>query len=143
MPAHAVTLADRTSIEAVSLIVAAALVYLSALVQHLTNVVQRGKEYVVGDRSVSPPMDGFFGRATRTLANNVESAAMWVPPVLVILMLNRTTWLSRSFAAVYIGARIVFAISYWLKIPFARSLAWFAGMICCAGVTVLAVIPTG
>lgn len=137
------TFLDTTSIEAISVVVAAALIWLSALVQHLTNVVERGSQYAISDRSAPPPMDGFFGRATRTLANNLESALMWVPPVVVILILHRTTWLSEAFAVTYIAARIVFAVSYWLKIPVVRSLAWFAGMICCAGVTVLALNPTG
>lgn len=132
-----------TSIEAVSVIVAAVLVWLSALVQHLSNVSERGPQYVMSDRSVAPPLQGFFGRATRTLANNIESALMWVPPVVIILILHRTTWLSQLFAAAYICARIIFALSYWLKIPVVRSLAWFAGMICCAAVTVLAVVPIG
>ena len=143
MSTQATTFADGISIEDLSLIVAAGLVWLSVLVQHFTNVAERGTQYVVSDRSVSPPMEGFFGRATRTLANNVESAVMWIPPIIVILMLHRSTWLSQAFAATYICARIVFAISYWFKIPHVRSLAWFAGMVCCTGVTALALIPTG
>ena len=135
--------ADMTSMEAISVIVAAILVWLSALVQHMTNVKERGPQYVMSDRSVLPPMQGFFGRATRTLANNIESALMWVPPVVVILIQHRTTWLSHLFAATYICARIIFALSYWLKIAVVRSLAWFAGMICCAAVTLLAVLPIG
>jgi uncharacterized MAPEG superfamily protein len=135
--------APPASIEAVSVIVAAVLVWVSALVQHLSNISERGPQYVLSDRSVSPPLRGFFGRATRTLANNIESALMWVPPMLVILILHRTTWLSQLFAAAYVCARITFALSYWLKIPVVRSLAWFAGMICCAGVTVLALVPIG
>jgi len=135
--------ADMTSMEAISVIVAAVLVWLSALVQHMTNVKERGPQYVMSDRSVLPPMQGFFGRATRTLANNIESALMWVPPVVVILIQHRTTWLSHLFAATYICARIIFALSYWLKIAVVRSLAWFAGMICCAAVTLLAVLPIG
>jgi uncharacterized MAPEG superfamily protein len=132
-----------TSMEAVSVIVAAILVWLSALVQQLSNVSERGPQYVMSDRSVSAPSQGFFGRATRTLANNIESALMWVPPVVVILILHRTTWLSQLFAAAYISARIIFALSYWLKIPVVRSLAWLAGMICCAAVTLLALVPAG
>ena len=56
--------AHTTSIEAVSVIGAAVLVWLSALVQHLSNISERGTQYVVSDRSVSPPLQGFFGRAT-------------------------------------------------------------------------------
>jgi uncharacterized MAPEG superfamily protein len=133
--------ADIASIEAISVVFAAVLVWLSALVQHLSNVSQRGPQYVMSDRSVSPPLQGFFGRATRTLANNIESALMWAPPMLVILMLHRTTWISQLSAVTYICARVVFALSYWLKIPVVRSLAWFVGMICCGAVAILAVVP--
>ena len=135
---HAV---DIVPIEAISVVFAALMVWLSALVQHFSNVSQRGPKYVVSDRSVSPPQQGFFGRATRTLANNIESALMWVPPVVVILLLHRTTWASQLSAETYIGARVVFALSYWFKIPSVRSLAWLVGMICCAAVAVLAVVP--
>lgn len=132
---------DFSSIEALSVVFAAALVWLAALVQHLTNVVQRGTPYVVGDRSSPPPLVGFFGRATRTLANNVESALMWVPPVVVILLLHRTSSISQLSAEAYIGARSIFVLSYWLKIPLVRSLAWFVGMVCCAIVAWLAIFP--
>jgi len=134
------TVADVASIEVISVVFAASLVWLSALVQHLSNVLLQGSQYVVSDRSVPAPQQGFFGRATRTLTNNIESALMWVPPVVVILMLHRTSWASQLSAETYIGARAVYALSYWLKIPVVRSLAWFVGMICCGAVSVLAVV---
>jgi hypothetical protein len=65
------------SIEATSVVFAGVLVWLSALVQNLSNASERGAKYVISDRSVSPPLQGVFGRATRTLANNIESALMW------------------------------------------------------------------
>ena len=86
---------DMASIEAISVVFAAFMVWLSALVQNVSNVSERGSKYVMSDRSVSPPLQGFFGRATRTLANNIESALMWVPPVVILLMLHRTNWVSR------------------------------------------------
>ena len=132
--------ADMVSIEAISLVFAALMVWLSALVQHFSNMSQRGPQYLMSDRSVSPTLDGFFGRATRTLANNIESALMWAPPVVVILLLHRTTWASQLSAETYIAARAVFALSYWFKIPVVRSLAWFVGMICCGAVAVMAVV---
>ena len=129
------------SIEAISVVFAAVLVWLSALVQNVSNASERGAKYVMSDRSVSPPLQGFFGRATRTLANNIESALMWVPPVVVILMLHRTSWISQLSAEAYIGARAVFVLSYWFKIPVIRSLAWLVGMVCCGAGAVLAVVP--
>ena len=135
------TATDMASIEAISVVFAAVLVWLSALVQNLSNASERGAKYVMSDRSVSPPLQGFFGRATRTLANNIESALMWAPPMVVILMMHRTTWISQLSAEAYISARVVFALSYWLKIPVIRSLAWLVGMVCCGAVAVLAVLP--
>jgi uncharacterized MAPEG superfamily protein len=129
------------SIEAISVVFAAVLVWLSAVIQNLSNASERGAKYVISDRSIPAPLQGFFGRATRTLANNIESALMWVPPMVVILVLHRATWISQLSAAVYIGARVVFALSYWLKIPVVRSWAWLVGMVCCGAVAALAVLP--
>jgi uncharacterized MAPEG superfamily protein len=94
------------SFEAISVVFAAVLVWLSALVQNVSNTSERRSKYVRSDRSVPAPQQGFFGRATRTLANNIESALMWVPPVVVILMLHRTSWISQLCAEAYIGARV-------------------------------------
>ena len=137
---HSQNATDVLSIEAISLVFAAVMVWLSALVQHFSNLSQRGPQYLMSDRSVSPMLEGFFGRATRTLANNIESALMWVPIVIVILMLHRMNWVTQFAAATYIGARVVFALSYWFKIPVGRSLAWFVGMVCCGTVAVMAII---
>ncbi len=63
---------------------------------------------------------------------------MYIPPVVVILLLHRSTWISQLSAVTYIGARSVFALSYWLKIPVVRSLAWLVGMICCGAVAAAA-----
>jgi uncharacterized MAPEG superfamily protein len=125
-------LSNMPAIEVVSVLLAASLVWLSALVQHFTNVIKRGARYVMSDRSVAPDMEGFFGRATRTLSNNIESALMYVPPVLLLIILGRTSSVTQLVAAVYVGARCVFSIAYWLELSPIRSLAWLTGMICCA-----------
>ncbi len=132
---------DLVSIEAISVVFAGLLVWVSALVQHFSNVSNRGAKYAMSDRSVSPPSEGFFGRATRTLNNNMEFALMWAPSVVVILLLHRASWATGFSAATYIAARSVFALSYWFKIPVVRSLSWFVGMICCGAVAILAIVP--
>lgn len=119
-------------IESASVLLAASLVWVSAIVQHMTNVMKRGTRYVMSDRSVAPDMEGFFGRASRTLANNIESALMYVPPVLILILLGRTSATTHAVAAVYIAARCIFSIAYWFKVSPIRSLAWLTGMGCCA-----------
>lgn len=127
-------------IEGASVLVAASLIWASAIVQHLTNVIKRGALYVMSDRSVAPDMEGFFGRASRTLSNNIESALMYVPPVLILIILGRTSIATQAVAAVYIGARCTFSIAYWLKLSSIRSMAWLTGMICCAVAVFFAVL---
>lgn len=118
--------------ETLSIVFAASLVWLSALVQHLSNVGLRGAGYVMSDRSVAPDMTGFFGRATRTLANNIESAVMYIPAALAIIILGKAATSSHVIALTYMAARSIFAVTYWLKVPVIRSFAWLTGMICCA-----------
>jgi uncharacterized MAPEG superfamily protein len=115
-----------------SVVFAALLVWASALVQHVGNVVDRGVGYVMSDRSVAPDTSGFFGRATRTLANNIESALMYVPPTLLVIAQNKNSELTSYAACVYIAARLLFTLTYWLKLSKARSSSWAIGMACCA-----------
>ena len=119
-------------VEGASVLLAASLVWVSAIVQHLTNIIKRGARYVTSDRSVAPDMEGFFGRASRTLSNNMESALMYIPPVLLLIILGRTSPVTHAVAAVYIAARCAFSMAYWLKLSSIRSLLWLTGMICCA-----------
>lgn len=119
-------------VEIASVLLAASLVWVAAIVQHLTNVIKRGARYVMSDRSIAPDMEGFFGRASRTLSNNIESALMYIPPALILIILGRTSSVTQAVAAIYIGARCVFSVAYWLRLSPFRSLAWLTGMICCA-----------
>jgi uncharacterized MAPEG superfamily protein len=125
-------LSNTPVVEGASVLLAASLVWVSALVQHLTNVIERGARYVMSNRSVAPDMAGFFGRASRTLSNNIESALMYIPPVLLLLILGRTSFATQAAAAIYVAARCAFSIAYWLGLAPIRSLAWLTGMICCA-----------
>ncbi len=118
-------------LEAGSVLVAAALVWLSAIAQHSSNVVTRGAKYVMSDRSVAPEMDGFYGRASRTLANNIESALMYIPPVLVLIVFGGTNRATQIIAVVYVAVRCTFSIAYWLRLSAIRSFSWLTGMICC------------
>ena len=127
------------STEIISIGFAALLVWASALVQHLSNTVLRGSGYVLSDRSDAPEMSGFFGRATRTLSNNMESALMYIPPTLLVIVLGKEGAASHYCAYVYIIARSIYSVSYWLKIPGARSFALLTGMICCAVMVYVAV----
>ena len=114
-------------------------VWNSALAQHVGNLTSHGKQRVAGDRSLAVPDDGFAGRASRALRNNLESAAMWVPFALVALMREESSTPLFWLPLVYMIVRTTFTLGYWLRINPMRSLSWLVGMICIAvlAVTVL------
>ena len=122
-----------------SILYAGLLVWISALAQHAGNLTSRGMQWVASDRSQVVPDDGFAGRASRALRNNLESAAMWVPLALVALVHEQTSSLLFWLPLIYMIVRTTFTLGYWLRINPMRSLSWLVGMICIAvlAVTVL------
>jgi uncharacterized MAPEG superfamily protein len=86
---------------ALSIVYAGALVWISAIAQHLNNLTVHGARWVTSDRSQPIADDGFTGRSTRALRNNLESAAMYVPVALVVLFLHPAsaiaTWASHLY----------------------------------------------
>lgn len=121
-----------------SIVVAGALVWVSALAQHLGNILAHGARWVRSDRSQAVPEDGFSGRAARALRNNVESAAMYVPVAVVPLLLHHSSPALAATAGTYAVARAAFTLGYWLRINPLRSGAWALGMVCIAAMAAMA-----
>ena len=115
---------------ALSIVYAGALVWISAIAQHLNNLTVHGARWVASDRTQPIVDDGFTGRSTRALRNNLESAAMYVPVALVALFLHPASAIVTWVPAVYMVVRTTFTLGYWLKINAVRSLSWLIGMIC-------------
>ena len=115
--------------ELISAVFASALVFLTVLVQHMNNMTGKGVGYVLSSRAEPAPSDGFPGRATRTLQNNLESCAMYAPVALAIVFLHKESHLTYLAALAYMLARVIFDLCYWLNVPGLRSAAWLAGMI--------------
>jgi uncharacterized MAPEG superfamily protein len=125
-----------------SIIVAGALVWLSAIVQHVGNLTGIGARWVMSDRSQAVRDDGFVGRSARTLRNNLESCAMYVPSAFVVFVLHLSSSVIAVTAGVYAAARVIFTLCYWLTINSLRSLSWLVGMICIAVMAVFALQAT-
>ena len=108
---------------ALSIVYASALVWISAIAQHVNNLTVRSARWVASDRSQPIADDGFTGRSTRALRNNLESAAMYVPVALVALFLHPTSAIVSWVPAIYMVFRTTFTLGYWLKINPVRSLS--------------------
>ena len=126
-----------------SIIVVGALVWISAIGQHVGNLTNVGAKWVMSDRSQAISSDGFIGRSARTLRNNVESGAMYVPVAVMALFLHQSSSVTAVTAGVYAATRVIFTLCYWLKINSLRSLSWLVGMICIAVMAVLTLQAMG
>jgi uncharacterized MAPEG superfamily protein len=111
---------------------AGALVWVCALIQNLTHATRHGPEFVMSDRSQGASEDGFGGRAARTLRNHLESAVMYIPVAVGIVLLHAQSKLTYYTALVYVVARVLFTFFYWFGLNKARSTAWTVGMACIA-----------
>ena len=114
--------------ELVALLAIGAFVFAAAAVQHLYTVRSKGVRFVMTERSQPLPDDGFAGRSARALRNTVESAAMYGPAVVVLVLVAGQTFLTSVAASVYIVARAGFLLAYWAGINGLRSAFWAAGM---------------
>jgi hypothetical protein len=82
---------EESNMLTLSIIVAGALVWISAIGQHVGNLLGVGAKWVMSDRSQSVGSDGFIGRSARTLRNNVESGAMYAPVAVMALFLHQSS----------------------------------------------------
>ena len=115
-------------LEFAAILVAGLLVFLSAAIQHANTVSTRGLGFVFTDRATPLTREGFAGRAARTLQNNLESAARFVPAAAIVVLLEQANALTAIAATIYVGTRIGFTLSYWLGANRPRSLFWGIGM---------------
>lgn len=106
------------------------LVVTSVLVQHINTVWLNGASFVLTDRSKPLGSEGLTGRSARALQNNIESAVMFIPLAFIVIALGASTETTILVSQVYLGARIGFSFSYWLKQSFMRSSFWVVSMLC-------------
>jgi uncharacterized MAPEG superfamily protein len=119
-----------------------ALVWLCALAQNVDHAIKLGPQFVMSDRSGRPSENGFAGRAARTLQNNLESAVMFIPVTMGVILLHKTSPLTANAALVYTIARFFFTLFYYFGLNKARSTAWSVGMVCIAIMFLRVTLPT-
>lgn len=78
----------------------------------------------------------FASRARRTVQNQIEAMAAFVPLVLIAHVLGVSSPLTVWGAGLFFGSRIFFAPLYLLGVPYLRTLVWGAGF---AGTVMIAV----
>jgi len=78
------------------------------------------------------PKDGltpFHSRTKRAQANFIESMCMFAPLVLIAAVTDSFSATTALGAALFFWGRVVYAPTYWLGVPWVRTLAWFVSII--------------
>ncbi|WP_409433705.1 MAPEG family protein [Litorimonas sp. RW-G-Af-16] len=116
-------------IELVYLASTAFLLFGQILVQALASIRSHSLKFLVGPRDGIEDNNVLSERCRRTNANLIEGMIMFTPLVLICAHLNVFSPLTALAAALFFWSRVVFAITYWLGVPWVRTLAWFASII--------------
>jgi len=78
-------------------------------------------------RTQQANLAGFGARAKAAHENSFEALILFTPGVLAVVALNAVTESAQYAAMLFVAARIVYLIMYWLDQHIMRSLAWFLG----------------
>lgn len=97
--------------------------------QGIAGLVAFGPLRQAGPRDEPREPHKLMGRTTRAVQNQIESLALFTPAVLVAHLLDANTATSALGATIYGISRALYMPSYWLGIPFIRTLLFTGGLV--------------
>lgn len=117
------------SIELSMLAWSALLCLLLAFPYTLGFIAQRGLYSVAGNREDFPTAGGWIGRSHRAHLNLVENLVPFAALVLVAQLAGKNDAMTAAGAQLFFWARLGHAIVYTAGIPWARTIAYFGGVV--------------
>ena len=111
------------------LALAALLMFVQIVFQALNTIPAHGLKFLVGPRDGIEDKTVMSGRARRANANLIEGLAMFTPLVMIAHVTGENSPLTATGAALFFWGRVVFAITYWIGVPWVRTLAWAASIV--------------
>lgn len=78
-------------------------------------------------RTQQASLAGFGARAKAAHENSFEALILFTPGVLAVVALNAATGSAQSAAILFVIARVIYLMMYWLDVHIVRSLAWILG----------------
>ncbi|MBP7062932.1 MAPEG family protein [Ferrovibrio sp.] len=117
------------SIELSMLAWSALLCLLLAFPYTLGFIAQRGLYSVAGNREDFPAAGGWIGRSHRAHLNMVENLVPFAALVLVAQLAGKNDAMTAAGAQLFFWARLGHAIVYTAGIPWARTIAYFGGVV--------------
>ena len=98
-------------------------------IQAFTLILAVGPNTAAGNRENLTIPGGIAGRAGRAVANHIEGLAMFAPLVLVLTAAGISTPASVLASKIYLGSRVVHAVTYLFGIVWVRTLSFAVGMV--------------
>jgi uncharacterized MAPEG superfamily protein len=115
--------------EIVMLALGVVLLLAQLFLQAVSATVEIGGEYRAGPRDEPRELKGVFsGRADRAFRNLMETFPAFVALTLALVVTGRTGGIGALAAQVWVVARVLYVPLYFIQIPFARTLVWFASI---------------
>ena len=115
--------------ELTMLVYAAVLLFIMIGVQGGVGLLNNGLTWGGGARDQAAKPNVLHGRATRAVRNHIEALSMFVPIVLVLNAAGISNEATVLWTKVFIGARVAYAVLYWLGTPWARTIVWAIGLV--------------
>ena len=123
--------------EIVMLGVAVTLLLGQLFLQSVSATVEMGGVYKAGPRDERRELRGIFaGRAERAFRNLLESFPVFAALALALVVTGRNGGLGATGAQVWVILRILYLPLYFIQIPYARSMVWFASMFALAAMLI-------
>jgi uncharacterized MAPEG superfamily protein len=123
--------------EIVMLGVAVALLLVQLFLQSVSATVEMGGDYKAGPRDEPRQLQGVFaGRAERAFRNLLETFPVFAALALALVVTGRNGGLGAMGAEAWVLLRILYLPLYFIQIPYARSLVWFASMFALAAMLI-------
>ncbi len=83
--------------------------------------------YLAGPRDEKRELKGRTARLQRAFANHMEGLILFTIAVVVVVLGQASSPLTRGAAAVYLTARVLYVPAYALGLPWQRSAIWGVG----------------
>ncbi len=101
------------------------------LVQVLISSGQHGLVALAGNRE-GIVSTGMAARAEKAVNNTILALAMFAPAAMLVGQAGVSSAGTEMAARIFLAARIVYAVLYFLGIPWLRTGAWVIGFLCTA-----------
>ena len=111
------------------LIVFALLIIATIFTQQLSSIFSEGLLPLFGSRE-GLKFNGLTGRLERSITNSAISMVIILPPVLAIQITESSTPSGILAMQIFLGARLLYVLSYAFSVSGLRSAAWVTGMLC-------------